>query len=147
MLLISLTYDHCQKTVYSYIGKVCFRGRIVRRIFGLMRDQGGLGQWQDEISRMCGMYEKRSAFRGLVANPEGKKSFWRPRRRWEDNIKRGFKCVELKDANWAYLAQVMDYLLTLVSNGTDFGVLNASTLTSWTNVICQVGLYPLKLVR
>jgi hypothetical protein len=31
--------------------------------------------------------EKRNAYRILVEKTEGKKSLWRPRRRWEDNIK------------------------------------------------------------
>jgi len=34
-----------------------------------------------------------------------------------------FKCIELKDVDWAYLAQDMDYWLTLVNTGTGFGVL------------------------
>lgn len=34
-----------------------------------------------------------------------------------------FKCIELKDVDWAYLAQDMDYWLTLVNTETDFGAL------------------------
>jgi hypothetical protein len=34
-----------------------------------------------------------------------------------------FKYIELKDVDWAYLDQDMDYWLTLVITGIDFGVL------------------------
>jgi hypothetical protein len=34
------------------------------------------------------MGEGRGVHRGLVWKPEGKRSMGRPRRRWEDNIKR-----------------------------------------------------------
>jgi len=35
----------------------------------------------------CSTYaERRGAYRILVGKPEGKRSFGRPRRRWDDNI-------------------------------------------------------------
>jgi hypothetical protein len=33
------------------------------------------------------MGEKRKVYRVLVGNPEGKRPFGRPRRRWEDGIR------------------------------------------------------------
>jgi hypothetical protein len=38
----------------------------------------------------------RNGCKILVENPEGKRSLWRPRRRWEDNIKIYFKEIVLK---------------------------------------------------
>ena len=42
-----------------------------------------------------------------------------------------FKCIELKDVDWTYLAQDMDYWLTLVNTEQILGSLlvNASNLT------------------
>jgi hypothetical protein len=41
------------------------------------------------------MGEKRNAYRLLVGKPEGKRSLWKPRRRWADNIK-----IDLLDKGW-----------------------------------------------
>ena len=56
--------------------------------------------WPGHVTRMGG--EER-LYRVLVEKPEGKKPLGRPRRRWEDNIKRdlrevgcgGMDCIEL----------------------------------------------------
>jgi len=40
--------------------------------------------WARHVERMG---EKRGVYRVLVEKPEGKKTFGRPRLRWEDNIK------------------------------------------------------------
>jgi hypothetical protein len=37
------------------------------------------------------MGERRGVYRVLVGKPERKRSLWRPRRRWEDNIKMDFR--------------------------------------------------------
>jgi hypothetical protein len=37
------------------------------------------------------MGEMRNVYKILVVKPEGKRPFWRPRRRWEDNIKMDLK--------------------------------------------------------
>jgi hypothetical protein len=41
------------------------------------------------------MGEGRNVYRVLVGNPEGKRLFGRPRRRWEDGIK-----MDLEEIGW-----------------------------------------------
>ena len=42
-------------------------------------------------SRWVRMEEGRSAFKILTGKPTGKRPLWRPRRRWEDNIRMDLK--------------------------------------------------------
>ena len=44
-------------------------------------------RWADDIARM---EEGTSAFKILIGAPAGKRPSWRPRRRWEDNIRMDF---------------------------------------------------------
>jgi hypothetical protein len=44
-------------------------------------------------------------YRVLVGKPEGKRPLWRPRRRWEDNIKMDLQEVECGGMDWIELAQ------------------------------------------
>jgi hypothetical protein len=46
-------------------------------------------------------------YKVLVGNPEGKRPFGRPKRRWEENIKMDLQQVEW-DIDWIDLAQNMD---------------------------------------
>jgi hypothetical protein len=93
--------------------------RILRRIFGLKRDEvtGGWRKLHHEefhnlysspnIIRMyrsrsmrwaghvVGM-EKRNAYRILVGKPEGKKPLRIPRRTWENNIR-----MDLRELGWS----------------------------------------------
>jgi hypothetical protein len=48
--------------------------------------------------------ERRSAYRVLVEKTGGERSFGRPRRRLEDNIKKDLKEVEWGDMDWIGLA-------------------------------------------
>jgi len=41
-------------------------------------------RWEGHVARMG---ERRGVYRVLVGKSEGKRPFWRPRSRWEDNIK------------------------------------------------------------
>jgi hypothetical protein len=41
------------------------------------------------------MEERRGAYRVLVGKPGGMRTFGRPRRRWEDNIK-----MDLREVGW-----------------------------------------------
>jgi hypothetical protein len=92
-----------------------FENRVLRRIFGLKRDEitGGWRKLHNEelhrlystpsIIRMiksrrmrwaghvARMGAKRNAYRILVGKPEGKRPLGRPRRRCVDNIKMDFR--------------------------------------------------------
>ena len=88
-----------------------FENRVLRRIFGLKTD-GVTGEWRklhnEELNdlysspsivrviksrrlRWAGhvacMEERRGVHKVLVVKPDGKRPLWKPRRRWEDNIK------------------------------------------------------------
>ncbi|KAJ4435487.1 hypothetical protein ANN_18103 [Periplaneta americana] len=88
-----------------------FENKVLRKIFGAKRDEV-TGEWRKlhntelhalysspDIIRniksrrlrwarhVARMGESRNAYRVLVGRPEGKRPLWRPRRRWEDNIK------------------------------------------------------------
>jgi hypothetical protein len=47
-------------------------------------------------------------YRVLVGKPEGKRTFGRPRLRWEDNVKMGLQEVGCGIMDWVDLAQVRD---------------------------------------
>jgi len=48
--------------------------------------------------------ERRSVYRVLVGNPEGKRQFGIPKRSWEDNIERDLQEVEWRDMDSIDLA-------------------------------------------
>ena len=60
--------------------------------------------------------------RVLVGKPEGKRPLGRPRRRWEDNIKKDVQEVGRGCGNWMELAHDRDRWRTLVSMVMNFGV-------------------------
>jgi len=51
----------------------------------------------DEVARM---EERRSVYEVLVGKSEWKRPFWRPRRRWEDNIKMELQVVGCGVMDW-----------------------------------------------
>jgi hypothetical protein len=53
------------------------------------------------------MGEGRGVYRVLVGMPEGKRPLGRPRRRWEDKIKKDLREIRIDGANWIQLAQGM----------------------------------------
>jgi hypothetical protein len=59
-------------------------------------------RWAGHVARMG---EGRGVYRVLVGRPEGKRPLGRPRRRWEDNIKRDLREIRIDGANWIQLAQ------------------------------------------
>jgi hypothetical protein len=65
-------------------------------------------KWTGHVARM-GLY------RVLVGKPEGKKPLWRPRRRWEDDIKMKFQEVGCGSMDWIDLAQERDRWRALVT--------------------------------
>jgi hypothetical protein len=59
--------------------------------------------------------ERRGVYRVLVGKPWGKRSFGRPRHRWEDNIKMDLQEVGCGCMDWIKLAQVRDRWQALVN--------------------------------
>jgi hypothetical protein len=96
-----------------------FENRMLRRIFGPRRDEA-IGEWRrlhnaelndlysspiiirviksrrmrlaEHVARMG---EERGVYRILVGGPEARRPLWRPRRRWEDNIK-----MDIEEVGW-----------------------------------------------
>jgi hypothetical protein len=63
----------------------------------------------------CNTYgDKRGAHRILMGRPEGRRTLGKPRRRWEDNIKRIFKTLD-GGMDWIKLAQDRDKWRALVN--------------------------------
>jgi hypothetical protein len=58
----------------------------------------------------------------LVGKTEGKRPLGRPRRRWEDNIKRDLQEVGGDFGDWMEQAQDRDRWRTLVNTVMNFGV-------------------------
>jgi hypothetical protein len=61
------------------------------------------------------MGERRGVYRVLVGKPKRKRTFGRPRFRWEDNIKMDSQEVECGDMDWIELAQDRDRWRALVN--------------------------------
>ena len=116
-----------------------FENRVLRRLFGPMRDEV-TGEWRklhnEEFSdlyslpnivrvvksrrmRWAGhvarMGEGRGVHRVLVGKPEGKRPLGRPRRRWEDNIKMDLQEMGGGCEDWMELVQDRDRCQALVS--------------------------------
>ena len=116
-----------------------FENRTLRRIFGPKRDEV-IGEWRklrnEELNdlhcspniirviksrrmrwagHMALMGEGRGMYRVLVEKPEGKRPLWRPRGRWEDNIKMDLQEVGCGSMDWIELAQDRDRWQALVT--------------------------------
>ena len=116
-----------------------FQNRVLRRVFGPKRDEV-TGEWRklhnEELSnryslpnivlvvksrrmRWAGhvarMGEDRGVHRVLVGKPEGKRPLGRPRRRWENNIKKDIQEVGRGCGDWMELAQDRDRWRALVN--------------------------------
>jgi hypothetical protein len=64
----------------------------------------------------CSAYgEERDLYRFLVGKHEGKRPPWRPRRRWEDNIKMDLQDVRCGGMDWIELAQDRERWQALVN--------------------------------
>jgi hypothetical protein len=68
------------------------------------------------------MGERRGVYRVLVWKPEGKRSFGRPRRRWEENIKMVLQEVGCGGMDLIELAEDRDRWRTLVNAVMNFRV-------------------------
>ena len=67
------------------------------------------------MGHVARMGERRGVYRVLVGKPEGKRLLWRPRCRWEDNIKMDIQEVGRSCGDWMELAQNRDSWRALVS--------------------------------
>jgi hypothetical protein len=117
-----------------------FENRVLRRIFGLKRDEV-TGEWRklhnEELRdlysspsiiriiksrrmRWAGhvvrMGEKRNAYRLLVGKSEGKGPLGRPRCRWVDNIRMDLGEVGWGDVDWIGLAKERNRWRALVNS-------------------------------
>jgi hypothetical protein len=71
---------------------------------------------EDEVGRACSTHGgKRNACGILVAQPEGKRSLGRPRRRWEDNIKLNVRELGWGSMDWINLNRDRDQWRALVN--------------------------------
>jgi hypothetical protein len=109
-----------------------FENKVLRRILGPKRDEV-TGEWRrlrnkdlyalysspniirvikSRRLRWAGhvvrMGERRSAYRALVGKREGRRALGRPRRRWEDNIKKDLREVGWEGVDWIDLAHDRD---------------------------------------
>jgi hypothetical protein len=117
-----------------------FENRVLRRIFGLKRDEV-TGEWRklhnEELhdlysspsiiiiikarrmrwaGHVARMRERRNAYRLLVGKPEGRRPLGRPRHRWLDNIRMDLKEVGWGDVDWIGLAQDRNRWRALVNS-------------------------------
>jgi hypothetical protein len=116
-----------------------FENRVLRRIFGLKRDEV-TGEWRrlhnEELydvysspniiwviksrrmwwaGHVARMGEERGAYRILVGTPEGRRPLGRPRRRCEDNIEMDLQEVGWEGVDWIDMAQDRDRWRALVN--------------------------------
>ena len=116
-----------------------FENRVLRRIFGPMRDKV-TGEWikphNEELNvlycslnivrliksrrmvwawHVARMGERRGVHRVLVGKPERKRPIGRLRRRWEVNIKMDLQGVGCESVEWIELAQYRDSWWALVN--------------------------------
>jgi len=116
-----------------------FENRVLRRIFGLKRNEvtwewrklhkeelnnlysspnivreikSRRMRWAGNVARMG---EGRGVYRVLVGKPDGRRPLGRPRLRWEDNIRMDLREVGCECVDWMELAQDRDRWRALVS--------------------------------
>jgi hypothetical protein len=61
------------------------------------------------------MGEERKMYKVLAGKPEGKRPLGRPRRRWEDEIRKDLREIGLGGVDWIRLAQDRDRWRAVVS--------------------------------
>ena len=76
-------------------------------------------RWAGHVARM----EKFiNAYRVFVGKPESKRPLGRPRRRWEDNIKKDLMEVGCDPRAWIVLAEYRDQWRAYVRAGMNLGL-------------------------
>ena len=71
---------------------------------------------KNEMGGACSAYgERRSVYRVLVGNPEGKRPLGKPRRRWKNNINMDLHEMGCGGMDWIELAQDRDRWRVLVN--------------------------------
>jgi hypothetical protein len=120
-----------------------FENRVLRRIFGLRRDEV-TGDWRklynEELHNLYSspniirkiksrrmrragdvaqMWDKKNAYRILVGKPEGKRPLECPRCRWVDNIKIDIREIRWDGMNWICLVQDRDQWRALCVHGDE----------------------------
>jgi hypothetical protein len=63
-------------------------------------------RWVGHVARM---EEMRGVYKVLVWRPEGKRPLGRPRRRWENSIKRDIREIGIDGENWIRLGPVPSF--------------------------------------
>jgi hypothetical protein len=116
-----------------------FENRVLRRIFGPKRDEV-IGEWRklhnEELHNLYSspdiirqvksrrmrwawhvarMGEERKVYKVLVGRPEGRRALGRPRRRWEDGIRKDLREIGLGGVDWIRLSQDRDRWRAVVS--------------------------------
>jgi hypothetical protein len=120
-----------------------FENRVLRRIFGLKRDEviGGWRKLHNEginnlyslsiiittiksrrvrwAGHVAHMGTKRNTYRILVGKPEAKRPLTRPRRRWVDSVKMNFREIGWGGMDWIDLAQGRDQWRALYEHSNE----------------------------
>jgi len=76
-------------------------------------------RWAEHVARRG---ERRGVYRILVGKPEGKETTWRPRHRWENNIKMVLQEVGCAGMEWIELACDRDRWRAVVTEVMNFRV-------------------------
>jgi hypothetical protein len=69
------------------------------------------------------MGEERKVYKAFVVKPDGKRPLGRPRRRWEDKIRKDLREIGWGSVEWIQWAQDMDQWRALVNTVMDLRVL------------------------
>jgi len=79
-------------------------GKVISTNFGGQTDEFEIYTTEPWISESSEIVDKRRLYSILVLKSEGKRPLGRPRRPWEDNIRRDLQEVGVCDENWLDLA-------------------------------------------
>jgi hypothetical protein len=123
-----------------------FENRVLRRIFGLERDDEKLHneelhdlyslpniirimksrrmRWTRHVARMR---EKRNAYRLLMGKPEGKRPLGRPKHKWVDNIR-----IDLVEVGWDWSGSGWGQ----VESSCEFGIEPSGSMKCWETIEC-----------